>query len=52
MASINANTTRIFFGDPLVSLLTDYVTQATPGTTQIAGSLAAKVRGASPAREG
>jgi hypothetical protein len=52
MASINTNTTRFFFGDPLVRLITDYGTPVAPGTTQIAGSLAAKVCGALPARKG
>lgn len=32
-----ANTTAIFKGDPLVQLSTGYITQATAGTTQIAG---------------
>jgi hypothetical protein len=32
-----ANATAIFKGDPVVSLSTGYITQATAGTTQIAG---------------
>jgi hypothetical protein len=31
------NNTPIFTGDPVVQLSTGYITQATPGTTQIAG---------------
>jgi hypothetical protein len=32
-----ANTTQIFKGDPIVQLSTGYITQASPGTTQIGG---------------
>src|SRR5271154_3611448 len=35
-----ANTTAIYFGDPIVQLSTGYITQATPGSTQIGGIFA------------
>lgn len=34
---LRTNATAIYFGDPVVSLASGYITQATPGTTQIAG---------------